>query len=661
MSVEFGELLWEPTREKVDRARVTDFAVWAGQRTGRDLSVYEDLWQWSVDDLPGFWAAVWDYFSIKASRPYDSVHSDDPMPGTRWFTGARLSYVEHVFRNAGPQHPAVIYSSEESGPENLSWDDLEARTAKVADFLRAAGVGPGDRVASFMPNTPETIVAFLAAASLGAVWSSCSPDFGSRSVIDRFRQIEPKVLFAVDGYRYGGAYFDRTGVVSEIRSALPSLVATVVVASEERGSEATEVPGSVVWSDIMARADVALEFADLPFEHPLWVVYTSGTTGLPKPIVHSQGGVLLEHLKLSAFHFDVGPGDRLFWYSSTGWIMWNIVAGTLLSGATIVIHNGSAGYPDLGVLWKVAAETGVTFFGTSAAFVVANMKAGIEPGDVYDLSTVRAVGSTGSPLPPEAFEWLYRQLGDDLWLTSASGGTDVATAFIGGVPTLPVHAGELQCRCLGAAAEAFDPDGVSLVDDVGELVITRPMPSMPLYLWNDPEGERYRASYFDMYPGVWRHGDWIRITDQGSAVILGRSDSTVNRRGIRIGTAELYSAVEKLPGIADSVCVDVGENATSSLLVLLVVPAEGSVFGADEEALLRGHLRATLSPRHVPDLVSVVPEIPRTLNGKKLEVPLKRIFQGVPLAQALNVDSMANPDSIRPILDLVAQGIGGAE
>ena len=538
----------------------------------------------------------------------------------------------------------------------MSWAELEAATARVAAFLRESGVEAGDRVASFMPNTPMTLVAFLACASIGAVWSSCAPDFGTRSVIDRFRQIEPKVLFTIDGYSFGGKWFDRSDVVGSIRGALPSLEHVVHVDSGRGAS----IEGATTWDDLMSRPGDRLEFADLSFDHPLWIVYTSGTTGLPKPIVHGQGSVILEHLKLNALHMDLGPGDRFMWFSSTGWIMWNLVTGGLLAGATIVIHDGSPGHPDLGALWKVAADTGVTFFGTSAAFVVANMKAGLEPAKDYDLSAVETVGSTGSPLPPEGFAWLYEQFGDDLWLTSASGGTDVATAFVGGTPTLPVHAGELQCALLGVAAAAFDPDGNAVIDEVGELVITKPMPSMPLYLWNDPDGQRYHEAYFDMYPGVWRHGDWVRFTPSGSAVILGRSDSTINRRGVRIGTSELYSAVEELPWVADSVCVDVGLDATSSRLLLLLVLAGEAAFDEGRDAELRSHVRSILSPRHVPDEIFVIPEVPRTLNGKKLEVPLKKLFLGDPIEEALNVDSMSNPDSIDAIVELAERIAGGS-
>ena len=658
--MEMGELLWEPSAAIIDRARITQFTRWAEARTGRTFSTYEELWSWSVSDVAGFWGALWDYFEIDSAAPPRSVLSDDAMPGARWFEGATLSYAHHVFRSASADHPAMVYSSEEAGPQELSWEELGAATAKVAAFLKDVGVEPGDRVASFMPNTPATLIAFLACASIGAVWSSCAPDFGSRSVIDRFRQIEPKVLFTIDGYTYGGRWYDRTGVVEEIRTALPSLLATVAVGGHA-STGAAGVAGSTRWADIMDGPELPLEFVQLPFDHPLWIVYTSGTTGLPKPIVHGQGGVILEHLKFSALHLDLGPGDRFLWYSSTGWIMWNLVTGGLLAGATIVVHDGNPAYPDLNALWALASDVGVTFFGTSAAFVVANMQAGLTPGDSFDLSKVRAVGSTGSPLPPEGFRWLYDQLGDRLWLTSASGGTDVATAFIGGSPTLPVHAGELQCRCLGVAAASFDEEGQTLVDDVGELVITRPIPTMPLYLWNDADGERYRAAYFDMYPGIWRHGDWISITSRGTAVIVGRSDSTINRRGVRIGTSELYSVVEELDFVADSVCVDVGESATDSRLLLFVVTADGTALDAAAEAQLRTHVRQTLSPRHVPDAVYTIPEVPRTLNGKKLEVPLKRIFQGVPLGEALNVDSMANPGSIDPIRELAASITQGAE
>ena len=657
--MEMGRLLWEPPADVLERARLTDFTRWLESRLGRSFSTYEELWEWSTADLEGFWGALWDYFEVDASSPPDRIVSGDSMPGVRWFDGARLSYAEHVFRNETSEHPAMVYSSESARPQELSWVELKSATAQVAAFLRAAGLGPGDRVASFMPNTPETLIAFLACASLGAVWSSCAPEFGSRSVIDRFKQIEPKVLFTSDGYSFGGRWYERSDVVAEIRAALPTLEATVVVTAPGAPAPA-RLDSATPWEQLLRGAPAELEFTHLPFEHPLWIVYTSGTTGLPKPIVHGQGSVVLEHLKLSALHLDLGPGDRYLWFSSTGWIMWNLVVGGLLAGATIVVHDGNPAHPDMNVLWRLAADTGVTFFGTSAAFVVANMQAGLTPGESFDLTRIRAVGSTGSPLPPEGFVWLYEQLGDGLWLTSASGGTDVATAFIGGAPTLPVYAGELQARCLGVAAHAFDPQGHQLIDEVGELVITKPMPTMPLYLWNDPDGERYRSAYFDMYPGVWRHGDWIRITPRGSAVILGRSDSTINRRGVRIGSSELYSVVEDSPDVADSVCVDVGIDATSSRLLLLVVPAPGVSFDEGAETELRAHIRSRLSPRHVPDVVHVISEVPRTLNGKKLEVPLKRILQGVPVEKALNVDSMANPDSITPIL-LLAEDMAGGE
>jgi acetoacetyl-CoA synthetase len=559
------------------------------------------------------------------------------MPGAEWFSGAELSYAERVFRGKPDDAIAVVHASELRELDVLSWRELRELTAAIAAGLRAAGVERGDRVAAYMPNIPETAASLLACASIGAIWSSCSPDFGVRTVVDRFAQIEPKVLLAVDGYRYGGQDHDRRDTVSALQRKLPTLEQTYVLPYLRDGGS---------WHELLQPGTV-LEFAQLPFEHPLWVLYSSGTTGLPKPIVHSQGGILLEHLKTLHLHVDARPGDRLFWFTTTGWMMWNFLLGGLLTDAAVVLYDGNPATPDLGVLWELAENAGITCFGTSAAYISACMKAGLEPAAGRDLSRLRSVGSTGSPLSPEGFRWIYEHVGEDTWLFSTSGGTDVCTAFVGGVPTLPVYAGELQARSLGAKVEAFDEDGNSIVDEVGELVVTEPLPSMPVFFWGDGNGERYRESYFSVYPGVWRHGDWIEITSRGTAVIYGRSDSTINRAGVRMGTSEIYRAVLALDNVVDALAVDLPREGTDGWLSLFVVLREEA--GAlDEElvATITKRIRTDCSPRHVPDEILQIPEIPRTLSGKILEVPVKRILMGEPPDRVASRDSLANPHAL---------------
>jgi acetoacetyl-CoA synthetase len=649
-----GTLLWEPSEEFKAQANMTRYMAWLAENKALRFADYHDLWRWSVTDLEGFWASIWEFFAVKASKPYTRVLAERKMPGARWFEGAELNYAEHVFRNATPQHPALIFQSEARPRTELSWEELRRRVSAVAAALRKMGVRRGDRVVAYVANIPEAVIAFLACASLGAVWSSCSPDFGSRSVIDRFRQIAPKVLFAVDGYQYGGKPFDRRPVVAELQRALPTLERTVLIPylyPEEAGARPD---GTVLWEDLLAE-EGELTFEQVPFDHPLWVLYSSGTTGLPKAIVQGHGGILVEHLKALGLQFDLKPGDRFFWFTTTGWMMWNIVVGGLLVGATIMLYDGNPAYPDLGVLWRFAADTRMTFFGTSAGYLTSCMKAGLEPGKTCDLGALKAIGSTGSPLPPEGFQWVYEKVKKDLWLSSASGGTDVCTGFVGGCPLLPVHAGELQCRSLGVKAEAFDEEGRPLVDRVGELVITEPMPSMPLFFWNDPDNRRYLESYFDVYPDVWRHGDWIKITPRGSAVIYGRSDSTLNRMGVRMGSSEIYSAVEDLPEVQDSLVVGVELSGGGYFMPLFVVLREGVTLDEALKAKIKEKIRTTLTPRHVPDEIFAVPEVPRTLNMKKLEVPVKKILMGVPVEKAVNVDSMSNPGAIGYYVELAAR------
>jgi acetoacetyl-CoA synthetase len=617
-------LLWEPPTELVENATITRFMREHG------FADYGALWQWSVDDLEGFWGAVWDFFGVgERSGP---VLASREMPGAEWFPEVRLNYAEHLFQGKPDDRPAILHASELRELGTWTWGDLRRETARIRAGLAARGVGPGDRVGAYLPNIPETTAAFLATASLGAVWSSAAPEFGARSVVDRFAQIEPKVLLAVDGYRYGGKDFDRSAIVESIAA---DVGAPVVRLGYLDGSG---------WEEGFA-ADGPLEFEPVPFDHPLWVLYSSGTTGLPKAIVQGQGGILLEHLKLLHLHVNAQEGDRLFWFTTTGWMMWNFLISGLLTDAAIVLFDGNPGTPDLNRLWDLAAEAGITCFGTSASYIASCMKAEIEPARDRDLSALTAVGSTGSPLSPEGFRWVYDHVGGDTWLFSTSGGTDLCTAFIGGCPLLPVYEGELQCRALGARIEAWDAEGHPLVGEVGELVITEPMPSMPLYLWNDPDGERYREAYFDTYPGVWRHGDWIMFTERGTAIIYGRSDATINRGGVRMGTAEIYRAVLAVDDVVDALVVDIPRGG-EGWMPLFVVLREDAELTDDLIGRIRRRIREDCSPRHVPNEVVEVREIPRTLSGKVLELPVKKILMGTPPEQAASRDSLANPTAL---------------
>ena len=579
---------------------------------------------------------------MQASAAPERTLGSRAMPGAEWFPGARLSHPRHVFRDRDDDAVAIRHASELRELDEWTWGELRERTARIAGGLRALGVGPGDRVAAYLPNIPEAIASFLACASLGAVWSSCSPDFGARSVVDRFAQIEPKVLLAVDGYRYGGRDFDRREAVGAIAGEIGGLEHLVTLGYLDGSG----------WQPGFERPGEPLEFTDVPFDHPLWILYSSGTTGLPKAIVHGHGGILLEHLKKLHLHLDAQEDDRIFWFTTTGWMMWNFLVGVLLTPASIVLYEGNPGHPDLGALWDLATDAGVTCFGTSASYLATCMKAGMEPAAGRDLSALTSVGSTGSPLAPEGFQWVYDQLGADTWLFSTSGGTDVCTAFVGGVPTLPVYRGELQARALGAAVESWDEDGRPHVGRVGELVITEPMPSMPVCFWNDPDGERLRSSYFSTYPGVWRHGDWIEITERGTAIISGRSDSTINRGGVRMGTSEIYRAVLALDEVVDAVVVDIPRADTPGWMPLFVVLREGEELDDDLVARIRRRIREDCSPRHVPDEVRQITEVPRTLSGKVLEVPVKRILMGQAPDTAASRDSLANPRALDVFVEL---------
>jgi acetoacetyl-CoA synthetase len=641
---EQGTLLWEPPDELVERATMTRYMRWLESERGLSFDDYDALWRWSTEEIEAFWASIWEFFDVRSS--YDEVLADASMPGAKWFTGAEISYPEHIFRDKPGDRVAIRHASELRDPGEWTWDELRSQTARVRAGLKAMGIDRGDRVVAYMPNIPETIAAFLATASLGAVWSSCSPDFGARSVVDRFAQIEPKVLLTVDGYRYGGKDHDRSELIERVRGEMPSLEHTVTLGYlDGDGGD---------WDEVFPDTDDELEFERVPFDHPMWVLYSSGTTGLPKAIVHSQGGILIEHLKKHNLHVDAQEGDRVFWFTTTGWMMWNFLVGMLLTEASIVLYDGNPATPDMGALWDLAEETGVTCFGTSAAYLAACMKAEVEPAKGRDLSALRSVGSTGSPLAPEGFEWVYDQLGKETWLFSTSGGTDMCTAFVGGVPLLPVYRGELQGRSLGAKVEAYDEDGNAVIDEVGELVITEPMPSMPIYFWDDEDGEKLRESYFDMYPGVWRHGDWIRITDRGTAVITGRSDSTINRGGIRMGTAEIYRAVLALDEITDALVVDIAKG-DDAWMPLFVVLKEGTELDDDLKKAIAKRIREDCSPRHVPSEVFAVEEVPRTLSGKVLEVPVKKILTGTPADKAASRDSLQNPESLDYFVELAAE------
>jgi acetoacetyl-CoA synthetase len=650
-----SEVIWEPTQSLIESTVLYQYMHWLKEKKGLDFTDYNELWKWSVEELEEFWASIWDFCEVKACRKYDTVLESMDMPGAKWFSGAQVNYAENILAKGQGNKTAIYFRSEKIKRKEISWNELQNKVASLAGSLREMGVKQGDRVASYMPNIPEAVIAFFACASIGAIWSSCSPDFGARSVVDRFKQIDPVVLFAVDGYHYNGKTFDKSSVVAELQKDLSgSLKHTILVPYVEKEELDVKLDNVHLWDELTA-GEATLSFESLPFDHPLWIVYSSGTTGMPKPIVHGHGGMVLEHLKTMRLHKNLSADQTVFQFTTTGWVMWNMLVGCMISGASIVIYDGSPSYPSMEVLWELAEDAGITDFGTSAPFLINSLKAGVMPNQKYDLSKLRGVASTGAPLTEDGFRWVYEHVKKDVWLSSSSGGTDVATGFVGGVPIVPVTIGEIQGRMLGVYAQAFDEQGNALVGEVGELVITKPMPSMPLYFWNDHENKRYVNSYFDTYPNVWKHGDWIRFDEKGSSVIYGRSDSTINRSGVRMGTSDIYRIVEGIDEVMEGLVIDMEVLGRQSSLLLFVVLQEGKSLDPALQTTIKEQIRANIAPRFIPDGIYAVEQIPKTLNGKKMEVPIRKLLLGFELEKVINPDSMSNPECLPFFIQLAAE------
>jgi acetoacetyl-CoA synthetase len=644
-----SELLWTPSAERVENALLTKYIRWLGRERGRKFANYDELWQWSVADLEGFWGSLWDYFKIETSQPYERVLASRKMPGAEWFPGARINFAQHILRNERPGAEALLHLTERSPLKELSWTELGAKVRILATELRRLGVKPGDRVAGYLPNVPEAVIALLASTSIGAIWSSCGPDFGPRGVLDRFTQLAPKVLFCVDGYQYAGKHFDRRPDVREFLKQLTSIEHVVYLPYLDRADRTPLSAHTVFWDELLDKPPVAaadFKFEQVPFKYPLWILFSSGTTGLPKPIKHGHGGMLIEQLKALHFHMDLHARERMFFYTSTGWMMWNYVVSSLLNDVVPVLYDGNPAWPQPDLLWKMVEDSGTSLFGASPTYQAIMEKARIVPKDRFDFSGLRTILLAGSPVTPECQNWFYENVKQDCWVQGGSGGTDVCTGMVGGVVTKPIYAGEIQARCLAVSAKAFNERGESVVDEVGELVITEPMPSMPVGFWNDTDNKRYLESYFQEYPGIWRHGDFFKINQRGGCFVLGRSDATLNRHGVRIGTAEIYRSLVNLPGVEDALIVNLDLPGGKFFMPLFVKLADGVRLDERLADAIRGRLRSEYSPRHVPDKIYQVDLIPMTLTGKKMEVPIRRILMGVPLEKAANRDAAANPQAL---------------
>ncbi len=649
-----GELLWTPSPERVNKAQLTAFTRWLAKERGKSFATYADLWQWSVDDLEGFWQAIWDYFKVQSSAPHTRVLADRNMPGAKWFPGARLNYAQNVLKHERPNATAMLYLNERAPLAGLSWEELGRKVRILATQLRKMNVKPGDRVVAYMPNIPETVIAMLATTSIGAIWSSVGPDFGTRGVLDRFTQLTPKVMFYVDGYQYGGKPFVRKDEVHKIIDQLGTLERVIYLPYLNREDRDTFHEHTVLWDDLLKGPEVpasGFQFEQVPFDHPLWILFSSGTTGLPKPICHGHGGIILEQLKHCQFNFDCADGDRLFFFTTTGWMMWNFLASALLSNVVPVLYDGNPAWPTPDVLWKMVDDSGAKLFGTSPTYIAGLEKAGIVPRERASLKSLESVTLAGSPVTPECMDWIYKNVKQDIWVASGSGGTDVCTGFVIGAPSLPVYAGEIQVRSLGCAVYAFNERGESIVNQVGELVVTEPMPSMPVCFWNDPDNKRYLDSYFTEYPGIWRHGDFFKINDRGGCFVLGRSDATLNRHGVRIGTAEIYRSLATLPELDDSLIVNLDLPHGKFFMPLFVKLKNGVTLDEPLRDRIRATLRREYSPRHVPDKIYQVEAIPFTLTGKKMEVPVRKILMGVPPEKAANRDAVANPQALDYFID----------
>lgn len=642
-----GQLLWQPSPEQIQHTRLAHYLEWLRHERGCNFVDYHGLWQWSVNDLEGFWQSIWDHFQVQASSPYHAVLADRGMPVAQWFPGARLNLAEHILRHeqAGD---ALLYLNETSALQGLPWGDFAKQVRTLATYLRERGVLPNDRVVAYLPNVPEAMVALCACAAIGAIWASCSPDFGAEGVLDRVRQLAPKVLLAVDGYRYSGKVIDRRGQVRQIARELDS-IEQVIVLPMMFPDESLTLDNAIDWRELQARPTLAaadFHCEQLPFDHPLWVLFSSGTTGLPKAIVQSHGGILLEQLKALHLHLDLRPGDAAFIFTTTGWMMWNTLFSTLLCGVRPVLYDGHPTWPDTDTLWQILQDSHASFFGTSPTYIELMNRQGVVPGERFDLHALRTVMPVGSPVSPQCNAWFYRNLKADIWVTTGSGGTDICTGLVSGVPTLPVYAGEIQARALGVDAHAFDQSGEPLIDQVGELVVTSPMPSMPVYFWNDPAGERYRQSYFQPWPGVWRHGDFFLLNTRGGCQVLGRSDATLNRYGVRIGTAEIYRALEPITEIDNALIVNLDLPEGGFFMPLFVQLRPGAQLDEALQHRVRDFLRQACTPRHVPDQIIAVPLIPLTLTGKKMEVPVRRILMGHDPQTVVNPSAMRDPQAL---------------